>query len=58
MGGEREEPLSASDDLRSWHDASLAPPLEADAHGRLDPEELGEPLRYDPIRGWVGGEES
>lgn len=52
-----EEPLQAADDLRTWHDATLEPPLEADAHGQLDPEQLGEPLHYDPDRGWVGGEE-
>lgn len=50
--------FSATDDLRSWHDASLEPPLEADAHAQLEPEELGEPLRYDPVQGWVGDEES
>lgn len=53
-----EEPFSASDDLRSWHDAALEPPLEADAHEQLEPKELGEPLRYDPVLGWVGGEDS
>jgi transcriptional regulator with XRE-family HTH domain len=46
------EPMDA--ETRAWLEADLAPPLEPDAHGELEPDELGgEPLRYEPGRGWV-----
>ena len=52
-----EAPDPGGDDMRLWHEAELHPALEPDAHGLLDPETLGEPLRFEPGRGWVGRED-
>lgn len=44
-------------ETRAWMDAELAPPLEPYDWGDVDPETVGEPLRYDPTTGgWSGGE--
>lgn len=51
-----ELPGPETDDSRLWRDAELHAPLEPHGHGALDPEELGEPLRYEPDVGWVSRE--
>lgn len=52
-----EVPEHETDDLQLWRDAEIQAPLEPDGHGKLDPTELGEPLRYEPDVGWVSREE-
>lgn len=52
-----EAPSPEEVDALLWSDATLHPLLEPDAHGRLDPDELGEPLHFEPERGWTGGDD-
>jgi transcriptional regulator with XRE-family HTH domain len=43
------EPMDA--ETKAWLEADLAPPLEPDAHGELDPMTVGRPVRYEAGRG-------
>lgn len=49
------EPEAAPIDVetRMWLEADLAPPLEPYDWGEADPEMIGEPLRYEPGKGWI-----
>lgn len=51
------EPAEEMDaETRAWMDAELAPPLEPYEWGDVDPETIGESVRYDPKKGWLVGE--
>lgn len=47
------DPEPMDEETKAWLDAPFDPPLEPYDWGDVDPEALGEPLRFDPKRGWV-----
>lgn len=49
------EPEIMDEETRAWLGAALAPEIEPYEWGDVDPEALGEPLRFDAKKGWVKG---
>ncbi len=44
-------------ETRAWMDAELTQPLESYDWGEgVDPETIGEPVRFDPKKGWIKSE--
>ena len=43
-------------ETRAWLEVDLAPPLEPYEWGDVDPETIGEPVQFDPKKGWSKSE--